>query len=634
MSYENSTPAVVFEQLKKYFIHRHNAKHVDLFEDLGNYYTQELNNGHINGEAYFYKNLSTAFSQHKTATVASMLQTTQRTLMSEGCSGNGVGNEVLSFLTPFGKIAGPAGNVISVALGETQAIFNAACPAGQSSMQTSFDKINEKLDSIQESLKQLKTDVGALRAMITIQNADSIAVDMEKLYQDEIGSRNEYWNFIDGNNTESLGAFVAKEGGIDNLDRAVWNSVIFDSRDGLIGGVSRQNAQISILTSKVTLDRLAHELQSRCANNSAMKDIDGKDKDIIATTDMCDVQVIETGYFIAGLAQQARLRMLDAVNVINTSTQPTKFVNKFGVLWVDVPRLIDTDTESRMQVISDFMKNTMNSLSQPRKDLKDMNIDFDIPANCSTTKFEKTKVFPNIVKYKDEGGNEHKDSNKKGYDSITVAMSCDGKESATRVLLPGGQYYIESNNADKTSIMMRNAKDWEVNEKINPLIAPSAAVVSDSYVAISGHMIIKGAMGGQRLIPMACPDGGVINDINNYLKSQGRDLQLDSCTTNHYREHGDLKYADARYEIKDNMRTKLYIPLIINFDGYRTVAIWRNTGGLRVDYYGQADSSNLVRSYDTRTNNYGTSDNEFINIDGYRSFRNTGDNNIINIGNK
>ena len=40
---------------------------------------------------------------------------------------------------------------------------------------------------------------------------------------------------------------------------------------------------------------------------------------------------------------------------------------------------------------------------------------------------EKTKVFPDVIKYKDESGNEHKDSNGKAYDSITVTMACNGK---------------------------------------------------------------------------------------------------------------------------------------------------------------------------------------------------------------
>ena len=629
VTYENSTPVAVFGQLTRYFKHSKNSHNNDLFQDLGNYYAQELKNGHITGEETFYRKLSTSFASHQTV-VAPISQASMPKLMATSGCDNATGTAVFNFLTPFSHLP-VGGAAIGLIVGEASAIFNVACPAGSSDTLGALSQINEKLDQISAEVNALGTDIAALRNLMMTQNEDVQGISIAEAISKEMDYNNSVSNFLLGVNESSIFNFVVESGGIDKVDKNKV-SVLLGEGKGLANTLSAQNNSIRNLTSPAVLKQWTDILHSKCADYTTITDAKGNKADIIAATDICNLQAIQIGFQLAALSQQARLRMLDIVQAINTSQNPAlNYTNTFtylnkAVTWSDVPKAIEQDNTDRIKRIFEFMQNNVFS---PRAELESMNINFNIPQNCSTTQFKYTKVFPAVMKYKDENGNEHKDSNGKAYDSITVTMACNGKKPSTRALLPGGVYHIDtSNNGNpNTWIGMDNAVDWEVNEKINPLIAPSAAVVTDSYVSISGHVKFGAGM-IDKTYTVECP--GSFDSINGYLESQGRDLRLNSCTTTNYKENGAIAYADAHYEIRDNMRTKLYIPLMINYGGYKTVTIWRDSNGLRADYYGQADSSNWVRPFSDK--DYGTGENEFMNVQGYRQFKKTSDDNVINFG--
>lgn len=621
---ENLSRETVVEQLTKFF--NNGDYKISIFTELGAYYSEQLAKGRIHNETEFYKLLINDMKHGKAISGKKLLARAyvpelQTSLM--GCD-NELGNKIFDTISPIGKIIGK--EAISGIAEEGKAIFNWACPAETVDFKAEFDKINEKLDMIQSSIDALGGDVKALRKLIIAERINTDAIYMDTLSDNEDVFNSNYQAFLKGVNESSLVAYLAANEGIDKVEKEARgsNTNALFGLDGLFTTINDQNKNIRKLTSDNLVKELTQTMIAKCGSVSNITNDNGDPADIFKETNLCILQTTNMGYYLAMASQLSRLRMLDIVNAINTAKNPhLSFANGFGpngtaVLWKDVPDIINKDNEKRVINAGKFIVDSIVFI--PSKDLYDMNIKLTIDADCGISKFEKTKVFPSNMKYND-----------KDYDSITVTMACNGKKPSTRALLPGGVYHIDtSNNGNpNTRIAMDNARDWEVNEKINPLIAPSAAVVSDSYVSISGRAEVYDNFKGWSVpYKVGCP--GYFDDINKYLESQGRDLRLNSCTTTDYKENGWTKYADAHYEVKDKMRTKLYIPLMINYDGYKTVAIWRDSNGLRADYYGQADSSKWVRLLVGK--DYGTGENEFMNVQGYRKFKNTVDNNVINIG--
>lgn len=355
--FEHSTPAAVLEQLNKYFTANNTDGNHNVFGDLGNYYIQQLKNGQIHNEDQFYKNLSTAFAAHKT--ISSPVPQASPPLMMApalGCD-PGIGEQVFNWLEPVGKAFEKfQGEVIT---GFAKAIFNTICPAEEFDFEGAFDKLNEKLDEIQATLEVLGTNVAELRETVVVLNADNVSVKMNTLYNNEIDYNQEYLNFLNETKTKSLSEFMDDRGGIDKLDRSAWQN-IFDSNSGIVGGIASQNSNMKLLTSNAVLNQLTDVVKSKCNNPSTITD-GGKPADVIAARNKCNMEAVETGLYMATLAQQSKLRMTDVVNVINTAKEPAQFKNNFGeknkpVTWANVAGVINSDTASRLNNIFTFMR--------------------------------------------------------------------------------------------------------------------------------------------------------------------------------------------------------------------------------------------------------------------------------------
>ena len=594
VTYENSTPVTVFGQLTKYFKHDKNNHNNDLFQDLGNYYAQELKSGHITGEEAFYHKLSTSFASHQTV-LAPISQTSQPKLMATSGCDNATGNTVFNFLTPFSYVP-EVGFAIGLIAGEAKAIFNVACPAAPSNIQSSFDQINKKLDQSEGEIGALGTDIAALRSLVIVQNEDTVNVSMEKLYNNENSYNLFLSNFLFGVGKNSLFDYVESQGGIDNLNKQDLIS-IFDTRVGIVGSISDQNKNIRNLTSPTVMKQLTDLIHAKCSDYSKITDAKGNPVDILAATDVCNLQVIQTGYYLAALSQQSRLRMLDIARAVNTSKNPAYYPNNFSylnkpVIWADVPKIIEQDNTTRVESASEFIQK--NAIFLPRQYLESMNIQITAESGCFiASRFEKTKVLPDFMTW-----------NNNNYDSITVGASCNGKKLEARPLLPGGIYHID---ASKNKIIMDNAESWEKNEKINPFISPEAATLGQGDIERQLIVAVWGNQGGKYA------ETGDITWVKNSLIAEGRNEFADFIS-DAYQQRSNIK----RHAAIHTLATKLFLPYSLNFDGYHNITIWMAKGyGARADIYGSSDKTNaLMIQFNGK--NYLTGNDAFVNVQGWR----------------
>ena len=606
--FEKSTPEHVLDQLSKFF--KYDSKNDSVFEDLGNYYIQELNKGSITGEESFYQSLSTAFNQHKTIAAPALKTNPSLLMTSSGCNANSIGDSVFKFLTPFSEIV-KVGGIDIIGLGGT--LFDTLCPADSFDFQGAFDQLNEKLDQIQTSIDALGTDVAALRNLVITQNENNVNVSMQQMYNSEIAYNEVYINFLYGSNTKSLSEFVTDRGGLDKLDRNTWN-ILFDTSGGIIGGIAYQNSNIKLLTSAAVLRQLSDIQQSKCGDYTKITDSKGNPADIIAATNLCTLQTIQTGLYMAALTQQAKLRMLDVVQVINSSTDSVQFRNNFGtrILWTDVPNVINENTDSRLNDLFAFMK---NNVWYPLNDFQEMGIDFQRPAECLTTRFDRTKVFPDYIKWKDNN-----------YDSITVQMSCPGKSPITRALLPGGKYHVDTAN---NKIILDNAADWERNASVNPLISPVAQALNASGgEKTDGGIVIASVIPRGSGADIQIDDCGDTNGVKKALIAQGREeiANAYSCEKVGVADNGPLYYYKTRIKLGEYNNTRFYIPVSSRFSSKigiydnRSFVVWNKAGyGLKADRYGtNLNRGGPVEDYDlTSYNNI-----SLLRFDGHVYFSN------------
>lgn len=628
VAFEKSNPATVLNQLNSFFA-INSSNNTGVFATLGDYYHQQLTKSKIKNEQDFYQQMSNNFVANVTATLpippAYTPPQSHLASLEDSCSvnyGSSTVDTMFNFISPLASLAG-------LEIGPFQTlgklIFDTACPSGSSnSFGTILNNISEQLKSIHDSVTALGTDIDSLRAISIIISTDQSNNELGKLYDMEDAYNNKYKNFLAQTGESSILDYVNQNGGIDKLYQVAGASdSLFapgsNGSGGLISEISDQNLNIRMITDDTTIQGISDLLQATCADPSKIVNPTGPG-DIIKTTDICNMRAIYTSSYISGLIQEAKVRMLDAAQAINTSQNPAKFGNSFsngsgnGITWAEVPNVIESDAQSRLNKMLNFVQN--NTFTE-HQDLMDMNITVESTSSTCyiSSEFKKTKVLPSKVTYKNES-----------YDSITVGGTCNGQPVASRPLLPGGVYHID---ATQNKYIMDNYQDWEMNESINPLISPYAAAITSSGAPLAGgndpfpfnptigfdfdlNKIVLINIGGHSGAPYAIfiPDGGFMYSA---LINEGRNEFAQNLLQEGY---GASAPDDDLYLYVPNP-TKLFIPIQLNWDGYKSFAIWAEKGyGLRADVYGYYNSADsLIDPFDGTDYPGG-----YVNVQGWRGF--------------
>lgn len=633
VAFEKSTPSVLLSQLNSFFA-INNSNNTGIFATLGDYYHQQLINGKIRNEQDFYQQMTNNFAAKITAilpippayTPPQFPQSHLVSLCAISATGVDTINAIFDVAGPLAEIAGlEVGPFVEIG----KAIFDSACPSGASDGSDAYaailENISEQLKSIHDSINALGTNLDSLRAISIMVSTDQSNNQLGKLYDIEETYNSEYKNFLIQTGESSILDYVNHNGGIDKLYQSAGASdSLFGSgavgTGGLISEISDQNLNISMITDNTTIQGISDLLQATCADPSKIVNPSGPG-DIIKTTDACNMQAIYTSYYISGLAEEARVRMLDEAQAINTSQNPAKFANNFtngssnGITWAEVPSIIESDTQNRLSKMVSFIQN--NTFTE-HQDLINMNITVESTnSTCYiSSEFTKTKVFPTKVTYKNES-----------YDSITVGGTCNGQTVTPRPLLPGGIYHID---ATQNAFVMDNYQDWEVNESVNPLISPNAAAITSSGAPLAGgndpfpftqsdginlNQIVLIRVAPHIGAPLFIPDGGF---MFSSLISEGRNEFAVSLRQMGYGNgDGGNGLTDNDLYLYVPNPSKLFIPIQLNWDGDQGFAIWAEKGyGLRADvygYYNAADS--YIDPFDGTDYSGG-----YFNAQGWRTF--------------
>lgn len=161
-----------------------------------------------------------------------------------------------------------------------------------------------------------------------------------------------------------------------------------------------------------------------------------------------------------------------------------------------------------------------------------------------------------------------------GSDNALYVNFSNGGQTYSRVLVPGGQYNIDSSSG---KIVMTNSTDWETNSAIDPFISSVAS-------SLGGRIHMSGTTGGNR--DLQCPDSTNISQMASSLIAQGRDEVADKITNEMNCSQNDT------YNIYVTLpQTNLYIPFQTNYDGYKSFTVWYSSNGYRADRYGDATSN-------------------------------------------
>lgn len=170
----------------------------------------------------------------------------------------------------------------------------------------------------------------------------------------------------------------------------------------------------------------------------------------------------------------------------------------------------------------------------------------------------------------------------------------NGGQTYSRVLVPGGQYNIDSTSG---KIVMTNSSDWETNSAIDPFISSAAA-------SLGGQVHISGTTGGN--VDLNCPNSTNISQMAASLIAQGRDEVADKITNGMNCSQSDT------YNIYVTLpQTKLYIPFQANYSGYKSFTVWNSPNGYRADHYGDSTSNDPNNDHCPYVDTYNLSGNTY-----------------------
>lgn len=359
---EKVSGEVVFKQLINFFGGSNQSMNV--LTGLGAYYSEQLANGRIHNDEEFYKLLINDMKHGKVISGKKLLARAyvpelRTSLMS--CNNENV-NKVFDTIAPFGKII-PGGEAIAGVAEEAKAIYNWTCPAETVDFKAEFDQINEKLDTIQDSVLTVTKNVQEFRDMVNNQTLAAEQVTLESLYSQEDTFNRVYYNFMDQvnekesvNKFQSFHQYVNSQGGLDKFDNTTYAPISNDI-NGIVRGLPNQYNSLNELINH--LPYLVALLNAQCSDLSKISG------DIIAKRNYCNLITMQVGVKVAAYARMSQLRMSDAVAAINSSPHPEKYSNPFsdekgkGITWSKVPQRIIERYEQEMESINTFYKKTL-----------------------------------------------------------------------------------------------------------------------------------------------------------------------------------------------------------------------------------------------------------------------------------
>ena len=442
--YKKTNKPELLQQLTNLFNNKTNE--FNLFDGLAAYYGQLLQQKRIHNENEFYKILSNDLAAGKTITYKKPLLAKPKMLQAaaSGCD-NAIGTKIIDTIAPFGKFIAPFGDAIST---ETKALFNWACPSSATSYMTEFNKINEKLDTIQQKVNVLADDLQDLRNMINDGDLSTEKVTLANLYDDQDQYNQVYLNYMaevnsdkESNNTfSSFSAYVIAQGGIDKLlstDAPISQETIKNKENGLIGGLGNQYLHLKKLNNE--LPNVTTLIKAQCMNSDHISG------DVIAQRNFCNALAIETGARIAAHQQMAQLKMLDAVSAMNTSATPEAQTNPFGngkaIKWKEAPDQIVQDFNRQMESINTFYSNTLIKPTEglPPALLENLNAPGN-PLHCAESTTTPSGVT-GIIEWHANSSLERK----------YIITNCVQSESEEKSI--NSRYYYQLENLNVTNVL-------------------------------------------------------------------------------------------------------------------------------------------------------------------------------------
>lgn len=376
---EKLNKQAAFQQLIKFF--SNSDQSVNVLTELGAYYSQQLANGRIHNEDEFYKLIINDISHGKVINGQKVLSQAYVPELQAGLLGctnsdNELANHLFETVTPFFKIIPGVGEAVAPIAEGAKGIFNWACPAEAVNFAEEFKQINEKLDSIQETVDKLTLGVQELRDM---ENNNALSAELTALndiYTKEEVFNSTYRNFMaeinrdkkESEKFQSVHEYVKSLGGLDEISPI--SKTIFSEQDGIVGSLSLQY---------VTMQQLTHQLQNLTTLlNAQCSDTSRISGDIIAKRNYCNFVATQAGIKVAAFARMSRLRMSDAVFVIKTSNHTENSSNPFGktgITWDEALNKIREDYKLEIESVDTFYKKTliMPTDGLPVQLVKDLN---------------------------------------------------------------------------------------------------------------------------------------------------------------------------------------------------------------------------------------------------------------------
>lgn len=190
-------------------------------------------------------------------------------------------------------------------------------------------------------------------------------------------------------------------------------------------------------------------------------------------------------------------------------------------------------------------------------------------------------------------------------DGYKIGFYVDGTTYYSRTVLVGGQYHVDPT----AGIIMDNADQWEIDPTINPLIAPNSSVLNSTFNLIYTRDSFQ----------LDCPDNDNLQSIENSLVAQGRNelatkISKLTCSTtppDNLIDGQPLTGISGSISINNIPPTRLYIPLQVNYDGYKTFTIWNSTNGVRADHYGDSTSNDPNNDHCPYVDTYSLANNGY-----------------------
>lgn len=245
---------------------------INVFEELGAYYSQQLSQGKIHNENDFYTHLNNDLASGKSLTVKVPVLTATKQLLQTprlGCDHAAADMSAKIFKTaaPFVGTIPVFGSIISGGLNGWAAVAQDICPSEQFDIAGSIAQINEKLETLQQSVKQLTNDVQELKDIIDETTLKSLMTKMNDFYLQDNSFIEGYGGFLNSNVVEdetkqpiSITEYVNSYGGLDNLNKDKYVALYKQ-----LNSLEQEKVILDEMSSTPRLAEITSAIQNICA---------------------------------------------------------------------------------------------------------------------------------------------------------------------------------------------------------------------------------------------------------------------------------------------------------------------------------------------------------------------------------